>query len=618
MNLTPQSVCEALLVAPPALAEQIYDFSLQNPSWLRDVPRILNFPTGNGAQMQQLIYRGARPPIERDFSKWKKVNNLQGCNPCDGPDCSYNMTTFGGYGLDRKIFELMSRDFRSPNYCVREIQTTAHFRELFAKTVENLYLQTSFFKEINVNQTTLVNLAKKYVIDSDGPKPNPQNPYNYRNVGTARLGTAGIELFEFFYEWMNRIPSAIPYDIIDGAPIYSVMIGRQMLSRIYRDDANLRQDVRFSGLANDLLMKYNFMSTLRGMFIAAPIMWPRRFRIVDGVPEEVLPTVNEVPAEFGCYTDFNPLYEDSTYATHEEAIIHGRYPFDLYVMEDEESLGGNTSFGPSFSYMNNWSWVNPQTEQDPARRNGYFFTSATIAIAPQFSEGIFAVLLERVSAKLTAVFTPQAACPPEPVVCDNVVPDVACPCPVLASDPTPNAFVSGNYIFNFLTPLDAVADDELVLQLDNGATVTGTVVQITDDGLIVELAPLEDESFTAAVCAASVVGVSCDDWASCGATVLSATECAAGELALVLSNAIKAVATDVITAYFADCSTQDVTINSIDATTNTYTVQGVADVSLCVNGGISHVCVPPDVDDTCPACEITFTACTAGGSGSGS
>lgn len=626
--ITANQVDEAFLAAPPLIASSILDLTIQHPNWLSSLWDLQEWPDGEGATMEQLIFRGSMPQIERGFGEWKKIPNITGCAPCEGPDCSYNWTPFGGHGFDRKLTELMQREFKSPEYCINEIRTTANFKEVFSKIVENLYRQTAFFKEMNIGQNFLTGLAKKFVVDAEGAKCNTQNPYVYRNTGGVRLSTLNIDMLEFFYEQLRRLPDAIPYDVVDGSPIYSLLASHQLLGRLYRDNDQLRQDVRFSGLANDLLMKYNFMSTIRGMFIAAPILYPRRFNInaaFDAV--EVLPFVNGVPAEVGTYTYLNPEYEA---ATHEEVIIHGKNPFKVFYRPTLDTLGENTSFGPGFSFMNNWAWINPLTDGDPFRRVGFFATEANIGLSQQFSEGIYGILVERPSVALMAMYTPNPVCPVAPPTCTNIVPDLTCPCP-LVLDISVNPMNPLNYYFTFATPVAVEAEDPIQLALDNGAYLTGSVEAVSTDGKVVEV------SFTTAltkgVCT-QIVEIFCDDSLGCSALVASASDCRSGQtnsVALVLSNAIKAAANDVVTAYFGDCTQADLTVVSVDPVTLTWVVQYAAGFGptdnptgaggppatnaplsagmLCDRGGISRICVPPSTDATCPACDASLTAC---------
>ena len=461
-------------------------------------------------------------------------------------------------------------------------------------------------------------------MDSEGPKCNVNNPYVYRPVDANRLSTLNIILLEFFYEQMSRIPDVIPYDVVDGEPVYGLMAGRQLLGHLYRDDPNLRQDVRFSGYANDLVTMYNFMGTIRGMFIAAPIRYPRRFNIDgSGNPVEVLPFVNGAPAELGTYTVQNQAYES---ATHEEVILHGKHPFKLYYLPTVESLGGGTSFGPEESFMNVWNWINPPTKEDPGRRSGYFWTSMKMGVAQQYSEGIFGILVERPSVTLTAMYTPNPVCPEEPPTCTNVVPDVECPCPIVL-DIQPHPLIPGDYFFTFASVIEGEATDEIVFEYDNGTTLTGEVVEISTDGTVVQVT-LTDDIGSPANCS-GIIGVACATSGYCSASVQSTNDCRSDQLdavSLLLDRPLVAVtALDVVTATFGDCSVLDMQIVSVDAPNLTWVVQYIPDTSgptddptgagatvltadlVCDRGGISKLCVPPATDASCPECDASVT-----------
>jgi len=622
---TEAQVQEAFLASPPLIAEQIQDLTVKRPVWMRDLYELQEFPRGNGAQMEQLVFRGAMPQIERGFKNWRKVNNISECDPCDGPDCSYNWTPFGGHGFERKIMDLMQRDFRSPEYCIKEIQTTAHFREVFAKIVENLYSQVDFFKEFNIGQNVLTELAKKFVVDSEGPKINTANPYTYPNIGTASLSALNINMLEFFYENMRRLPDVVPYDVIDGSPIYALEASHQLLARLYRDDPQLREDVRFSGLANDNLMKYNFMSTIRGMFIAAPILYPRRFNIDSGGnPVEVLPFVNGIPAERGAYTYNNPDYEVTT---HEEVLIHGRYPFKIFYQPTESGLGANTSFGPEYSFMNTWSWINPLTECDPFRRNGYFATSATIGVSQQYSQGIYGILVARPSVTLMAMYNPVPECPPVPPSCDNAIPDTTCPCPVVLNIQHNPLAITEEYFFTFATPITGITPpDPITLVYDSGITVTGITQATNADGTIWNI--FFPDGLPNGDCSA-IVSVSCNPGTLCSSLVQQVSDCRSnqtGVVELTLSNAISADVGQNIVAFFGDCTSAELEIVAIEGSCLTYTVEYAAGFGptddptgvgatvlsadmVCDRQGISKVCVPTATNADCGPCDTTLTPC---------
>ena len=610
--LSQAEVTEAFLAAPPAIAKQIYNKTIKIPNWMRDMYQLEEFARGQGTTEQQLVFRGEMPPIERGFDKWKMLGNNTGCTPCEGPGCGYNWTTFGGTGIETKIMQLMERDFRSMPYCVKEIQTTAHFEQIFAQTVQNLFMQINFFKEMNIGFNYFTMLLKKFLVDSSGPRPNTANPYIYRPLGTARISMLNIELLEFFYEYMRRAPDAVPFDVTDGSPLFALVCSAQLQQRLYRDDPTLRQDVRFSGLSNDLVTKYNFMSTIRSMFLPVPILYPRRFRYDTDISDwiEVLPFETNVPLQVGSYTAFNPNYENPSVATHEEVAIHGKYPFMIKYMPTATTLGENTSFGPEYSFMNSWQWVNPMTMEDPMRRVGQFVTSATIGLAPQYSENMFGILVERPKVGLTAMWLPEPACPPTPASCDNTVPDVLCPCPLILSATTNP--INGNSVLVLSVPLDPVpvADDTINFGVDAGGFIVGTVVEAAADGSAVEVSFAEGvdlgqcDHFTS---------IWCDNLLACSSQVLSySVNCTdSTRLDLYLAEPIKAdTAADTVTVYYGDGTTQSATVVSVDMTNNLWIVD-IGATAFCDNvGGVVSICVPTATDASCPACGgPTYTQC---------
>jgi hypothetical protein len=614
-DLTLPQVTEAFLAAPPLLSKNIYNFTVRSPRWLRDLWELEEFPLGQGTTMQQLIIRGQMPQIERGFAAWKQLNNNSGCNPCEGPDCSYNITPFGGTGIEVKAMNLMSRDFQSPTYCIKQIQTTAHFEQIFSQIVLNLYMQIDFFKEQNIGFNYLTSLAKKLVCDSDGLKPNKENPYVYRPKGTATLSALNIEGLTQIYEWMRLQPTAVPYDVVNGSPIFALECSMELISRLYRDDPQLRQDVRFSGYANNLVNDYNFMSTIRGMFIVAPILYPRRFRY-DGDNSqwlEVLPFINGVPANVGAYTDINGDYIDPSVATHEEVLMHGKHPFKIMYLPTEITLGHNTSFGPEFNFMNAWTWVNPLTPTDPARREGFFFTSATIGLSPQYSESIYGWLVERPSKALAFSQNPQAACPVSPPTCTNSVPDVGCPCSLIL-DAFTNP-VSGDTILTLAVPLAPVPSpsDTIQFGIDTGGYLVGTVVDAAADGLSVEVTFPNGTDL--GICD-HFTSIFCDNTMGCSALVQA--QCVAGttSITVTLGNAIKAVDNndDVVVTY-ADGTTETVQlVGAANLSTLQWTLDGFDDAftpGTCAVPTIVSVCVPTATDSSCPGCGgPSATQCT--------
>lgn len=621
-NLSYEDVDEAFLKAPPLITSTIKDKSVVIPNFYVDLPEYKPFPLGAGVTMTELIFRQDLPEYEVGLGKWRKLNGEAGCSDCPGPDCSYNTTTLGGHSFESKVMSMMRRDYRSQEYCISQIQTTYQFETVFAKVVEGLYRDVQFIKEFNVVQNVLQMLTKKFVVDSDGFKINTADPYSFPNVGTTILSVLNIHIVTRFYQWMRRLPDIEPYDMVDGKPVFAISASDEIFADMYRDDPQLREDLRFSGYANALLEKYNFMYSIRGMFMVVPQLYPFRYNIVAGEVLQVAPFVSGVPSEVGSYGAPNPAYEN---ATHEGVLFHGKNPFSLYYMPTATSLGQNTSFGPEFSWFDNWMWINPLTKEDPFRRSGFFVTSATLGVGADRSEGLFQLLVPRTGTG--ALFTQgrQPVCPVDPPTCDNSIPATGCPCPQLAQLPVANPITAGRYYLQFAVPIDTTVAATVVVTLSNGGSVSGTVIAISADGYTLDVD--FGATFDAGLCNL-FTSINCVDLRVCQAAVLGGSDCRAdqiGSIQLILEAPIKADVADVVTAIFCDGTTTSLTIAAADVVNSTYNLSyatgfGPTDNptglilsntngffpnmnDFCCDRGLPvSICVPTAVEATCPGC----------------
>ena len=605
--MTSNQVNDAFLAATPYISETIINMEQKFASFYADLPKMEVWPYGVGTQMQQIIARSSLPQLESGFSSWRQYSNNTGCDPCDGPDCAYQWKDVGGTAFDRKMTSLMTQDYRSNPYCVKQIQSTYEYNKVMGIIVRNLYTQMRFEKEYNIVFNALTSLAKKFVVDSGGPKPNTANPYAYPNIGDKKIAMLNTYLVEDFYEYMVRLTQAIPYNVTDGNPIFALHASKQVLREMYLQDSNLRQDLRFSGLADSLVTKYNFTSTIGGMFLPVPCLWPRRFKIVDGEAIQVSPFLHNIAAEVGFYSDVNPDYLNPSVATHEEVIMHGQQPFGIMYQPTAQTVGDGTSFGPEPGFLDQWQWSNPQTDQDPARRVGRFFTTATIAITQDFSDAIYSVLVPRRPVALSAQFFPAASCPPADPACDNEIPATGCPCAEVVTvyaDP----FTAGQYVVQF-----AVADTGLdVGETLNLALATGGYITFT----VASKSP--DDFFASGTFANGWTPPSCDVFTTiycptpglCSGTVESVTLNYSDptRISVALSNLLS-VTSGTVTAYFADGSSASVTLVSADTATRTYVVD-LGSTAYCADPAITSICVPTATDANCPACSGGMTQCS--------
>lgn len=599
-------VNQAFLSGAPMISKTIYDLTQVHPSFLADTLQMEEWPLGQGTTMKQLFFRGGMPAIEEDLSQWKKLPNTTGCVPCVG-DCGYNITTLSGNGFDEKEVELGERQFRSPSFCVKAIQTTYMYDQVFSMIIQNLYRQIAFMKEVNIAHNIISNLSKKYVQDSGGLKPNIGMPYAYPNTGGVVLGRLSVDMCEQMYEQMRYLPTCVPYAVQNSAPLFAMMCSQQLISHMYRDDPTLRFDVRFSGAANDLVEKYNFTSTIRNMFIPTTILFPRRFsRDAAGNLSRVMPYVNQVPALVGEYTSVNPDYLNPAISRYEEVLFFGKYPAKIFYMPTAQTLGEGSSFGPEYAWFDAFQWINPQTVDDPLRRSGYYLTSASLGVCPQFSEGLFGVLVERPYAATAVKFNVQPECPPAAEECGNLIPSTGCPCPLILGPVIPNPAVPGQYFITLAVPSAVGVGATIQLGLLQGGYVTAVIVAISADGLHLEVTM----SISPTLCD-QFVSIYCDETRGCYSDVLSYTQAGMlpDDIMVILKNNIKAGAGDDVVVYYGDGTSETLEIHAVDILHNTYIID-LDESSICLVKGIIGICVPPETDATCPPCGgPTYTQC---------
>lgn len=609
-SLSLEDARTCFISAQPLISQEIKVREAKFPNFIRDMYKVSPFPLGSGTTMQEITYRGSMPQIERGFGKWRKLNDdAAGCDPCDPNHCGYNVEKLGGGGFERKVMELMDREFTSDTFCIKEIQTSLEFEKVFQLAVENLYSQISFFKEQNIGFNALTMLAKKIFVDSGGVKINPADPYTYPTLGAVRVSALNTYILSHVYERFRKLVDAEPMMMLNGRPVYGIIASDELFSRLYRDDPQLREDIRQSSMADDLINKYSFSHTIEGKFIPIPYLYPRRFNISNGEVVEVLPWLNGIPLEVGSYTSVNPDYEE---ATHEGVILTGMSPFEIYTLTTSPTLGENTEFGPEPTFFEDWQWMNFKNDTDPYGRLGYFMTSGTIGVSQQYSSGIFELLVERPKGNTLATFYPEPVCPPEAVACDNEVSLSGCPCPQI-TDYHVNP-LTGNLFITLATPYTIGVATEVLLALTNGGYATGTIENIdADPATVIEL------SFTGTIPAAcDIASIWCVDTLECEATVLSYDnkgQAAEDTYSVVLDNPIKAVTapTDVVYVYLGDgTEITTATVASLDIPTNTWVLDLDGTIVTDANCGIVKVCVPTATIAECPGCgdDVTFAECS--------
>lgn len=608
--ISSEQVNESFIANAPLISATIKNMTLQAPSWYRDLYTPQPWPEDEGNSMQEIEYRGELPQVEEGFDAWELVDDPSGCGVICAPNCSYNFSTMGGNSFQTKINRLMKRDFKTPPYCVEAISSTRQYGQVFSAIIQNLYNQLNFQKEVNVGQNFMSTISKKFLVDGAGIKANPEDPWAFRPKGTATLAAMTLGVLERFYGMLRMMPTVMPYAYSNNMPLFALVASPEMHAYLYRADPNIRADLRAAAAgsdkyADDLIQRYAFNYTIRDMFLPVQYLTPRRFRYdsENNVWIRVLPYVRGVKGTVGTYTDINPQYEDPSYATHEAVQIHGRDPMSVLYKTIPQTIGEGTSFGPEpGGFWDVFQWSNPETRDDPGRREGFFWTTAKISL--QADNEVFEIMFPRPPASTMIAYHPAGpVCPPTADVCTNTVPAVACPSATIVSF-EPHPVTAGTYFVTFSAAVDAEDEDVIMLESSSGAFVNATVVE---DGVSADSKTFEVtipgnvpvcERFFRVFDALSL---------ACKAKVVkySVNPADNTQLDLILDLPIRAYTNgNTVTVKYGNGTSVSATLVSagIDMSLNKWRVDIGGSAFVDNVNGVVEICVPTATVATCPAC----------------
>lgn len=173
-------------------------------------------------------------------------------------------------------------------------------------------------------------------------------------------------------------------------------------------------------------------------------------------------------------------------------------------------------------------------------------------------------------------------------------------------------FAANTYTISLTVPTTAVPSDTILFGLDNGGYLTGTVVQVSTDGLIVSV------TFPAGtdlgICD-HFTTVYCENLLVCSSAVVSYAPNASDNtrIDLVLSSPIRAASVGQgVTVTYGNGDQVSATIVTANPATNQWTVDLGSTVFTDQVGGVLSICVPTSTDASCPGCGtgLTYTACT--------
>lgn len=584
---------------------EITDRSYRMNRYLMDYAPVKIFPDGSGYSMTKVRFFGDIGPQYDGYDGWRKEQRSRpvanGCGPKHDA-CGYVWEEVG-HGFEELHFSLMRRDLRTIPICVHDIRTFWEFQQYQNLIFQNLTEISANMRE-QLNRNALIGFSVKHVVTSKGLEINSANPYELPNIAGVTLGKLNFRVLKRLYSALIREAGMFALDTIDGRPVFGLMASDETIDDMFMEDPDVRQDLRWSSMADSLLKRYNFMDTVRGQFIVIPDPLAARYTVdASGNLTRVFPYERDVQIQSGTRPAPNPAYD---LATFEYVQILTRDVFALRSRKAISTVGGNTDFNAETS-MFEWKWHNPERWCDPNRRVGFYFANGELGVEPGDFTDIPGILVQRRPFGLDAQFWPAAVCPPDEVDCDNELAVQGCPTPQVVGcceDLTDATRLQ----LRFSSPLpgmDAETPYNITLELDDGSLKVVSVVAESTD---LCAATVDFGSETPECCVGRYVQVLAVTPNACSAPVVSET-CSDNGLVhtLTMQYPLKAFANGAtVSALGSDGVYRDVTI-----TTGASSLTYIATYAALLPEGVctEALCIPTLLDAACPACSPAAVTC---------
>lgn len=225
-------------------------------------------------------------------------------------------------GSTTRTSRLRHLALNTEDFCINDIRNKFKFAEQLTKQ-RNILTDISWWVWSQRYTTDYVDIAAHNITvnQSAGLYDNGSNGYSAANPANAQLEQYHLESLRLIIT-RDGPEDAPSVEEDTGAPLVELIIGEEMSNNLFRNNPNLRNDMRYAlmghGLNADFLPPgYPRKRKSFGGFVHNIKTFPRRFNIVNGAYVEVQPWVSGA-ANIGVKSTVNP---DWLTASTEEVIL---------------------------------------------------------------------------------------------------------------------------------------------------------------------------------------------------------------------------------------------------------------------------------------------------------
>lgn len=369
---------DAFRLATESLGEDLYLRASAQDVMLNLVPRGV-YKKGTG--LTQSVFTVERSEPTEDEETWTTIQLSDAGTYTGSCGITYNPVE---YGMTEGTYSPEQFGLSGPTICQDDLIYNFKAEEF----LEKYLMQLEIRNKRSVTNRLLkryIDLVPKTVAGPSAPTYTQTSlilPQAACQLDQEMLDQVALELIE---NGSTNPNSNGWIEMGDQGPLFMLLIGPEMSSKVWKDNAEIRQDYRYAGPL-ELIKRVGAKRTI-GNFRHIPWLFPARYNYAGGAYVRVNTWVMNSKTK-GKGAEINPLWRS---ASHEAALV-----LNPWVMHEEIVLPVNSAAGLTFpekNYFGEWKFVVGGREItpdgscfDPTKKLGKHFAEYKHALKPIFTQ----------------------------------------------------------------------------------------------------------------------------------------------------------------------------------------------------------------------------------------
>lgn len=304
------------------------------------------FPSYMGATISTLIQQRVVVP-DATSSAWGDV----GTNNGTGSSCNPTPQQIN-FARDISSYNLQQAAIRSPGFCVNDIRTAWDAEQQLSAEVDCLTQNTKWMWSNRYRDEAIRLYGNKVVTDVSDTYQMSTTGSNQALPASRPQYALDQGMLDTFYLDLNRDSAEGYYATVNGMPQYALICSAETSKYLQKQNAEIRDDLRFSSEVDDLIKPFGVGWAYSGFVHLVDLQAPR-FTFTNGQLTRV-PFYTTNPAFSGNKAVVNPAYRTAPY---EGSFIFNTNAYTSRVPKVITSPGGGLSFDAQ-NYRGEFKWIN--------------------------------------------------------------------------------------------------------------------------------------------------------------------------------------------------------------------------------------------------------------------